>query len=154
MQKSVLVLNLDFDERGFGNRKRIDVWWGGLQQNVNLMILIAHLISQNPGWREDCVINLNMIIKSETGREAAAKNMQEILGKANIEARTNIIASESTDNILPLIIQRESRDADLVILGMALPEEGKEEAFVQRTILFLAGLPTTLLVKSSEEVEL
>jgi hypothetical protein len=30
--------------------RRIDVWWGGLQANGDMMLLFAHLLSLNPGW--------------------------------------------------------------------------------------------------------
>jgi amino acid transporter len=152
LQKSVLVLNIA-GENGFGKRRRIDVWWGGMQQNGNLMILIAYLISQNPEW-QGCTITLNMIIKNEQGRQAATTNLKNILRQAHIEARVNIIVPESPRVKMPYIIRKHSQHADLVILGMRLPEEGKEEEFMQRMALFLAGLPTTLLVKSVEDIKL
>ncbi len=152
LQKSVLILNIP-TENAFGNYKRIDVWWGGMQNNGNLMILIAYLICQNSEWRE-CEINLNMIIAKEQGRAAATTNLKKILQDARIEANVNVFVQDSPKVKVPYLIRKHSQDADLVILGMRLPEEGQEEAFIERMILFLAGLPTALLIKSVENIEL
>ena len=47
--KSVLFLHHD-EERGFGNQKVIDVWWRGRSGNGDLMLLLSHIIAQNPTW--------------------------------------------------------------------------------------------------------
>jgi len=151
LRKSVLVLKVP-EEGIFGDRRRIDIWWGGMQNNGSLMILIAYLISQNDTW-QDCKINLNMVIKTRQGQEAACANLKNILQQAHIEAEVKIIVKESSKVQIPYIIRKNSEDADLVILGMSLPEEGREKEFIDRMILFLAGLPTTLLVKSVEKIE-
>lgn len=151
LRKSVLVLKVP-EEGIFGDRRRIDIWWGGMQNNGSLMILIAYLISQNDTWR-DCKINLNMIIKTRQGQEAAYANLKNILQQAHIEAEVKIIVKESSRVQIPYIIRKNSEDADLVILGMSLSEERREKEFIDRMILFLAGLPTTLLVKSVEKIE-
>jgi amino acid transporter len=151
-EKSILVLNIP-EEKAFGRQKRITIWWGGMENNGNLMLLIAHILSRNPGW-EGCDINLNMIIKNEEGRASAQTNLENILQKARLDFQVNVIVQKSAEIKIPYIIREHSQDADLVILGMSIPEEGKEEEFMQRMQLFLAGLPTTLLVKNAEEIEL
>ena len=152
LRKSVLILNVP-EENVFGNYKRIDVWWGGMHSNGNLMILVAYLLCQNSEW-QGCEINLNMIINNEQGRETAASNIEKIIQEARIEAKVNIIVEESPDVKVPYIIRKHSHNADLVILGIQIPEEGGERKFIERMILFLAGLPTTLLVKSVEDIAL
>jgi amino acid transporter len=151
LQKSVLVLNIS-DENPFLERKRIDIWWGGLQNNGTLMIVLAHLISLNPEW-EDCTVRLNMIIKNEEGKKPASKNMKDMLEQAHIEADTNIIV-QKPDETIPYIIRKESKRSNLVILGMGLPAKGREAKFMEHMSKFLEGLPTTLLVKNVEDIEL
>lgn len=152
MQKTVLSLNIS-DEGGFGKQQKIDVWWGGLENNGKLMLLIAHLISRNPDWI-GCTINLNMIINDEQARQTTQTNLENILKQAHIDAQVNIIVPESPKVQVPYLIKKYSQDSDLVILGMSTPEEGKEQDFMERMFLFLAGLPATLLVKNREDIEL
>ena len=42
-RRNVVVLRYD-PVRGFGDRRRIDIWWGGLQRNGGLMMLLAYLL--------------------------------------------------------------------------------------------------------------
>ncbi|MGA1797078.1 MAG: hypothetical protein ACMUIL_14600, partial [bacterium] len=150
--KSVILLKVDMD-RGFGNRQLIDVWWGGQQRNRNLMILLAHLLSLNREWR-DCEIRLNMGIRDITGREKAFENITRFLEEMRIKAAANIIPYDPDKMSIWEIIASHSADADLVILGMGMPEEGEEEGFINRMDSLLQRLPTTLLVKSLEEIML
>ncbi|MGA1843980.1 MAG: Na-K-Cl cotransporter [bacterium] len=150
--KSVILLKVDM-KRGFGNRQLIDVWWGGQQQNRNLMILLAHLLSLNREWR-DCEIRLNMGIRDITGREKAFENITRFLEEMRIKAAANIIPYDPDKVSIWEIITSHSADADLVILGMGMPEEGEEEGFINRMDSLLQRLPTTLLVKSLEEIML
>ncbi len=150
--KSVILLKLDF-ERGFGNQKSIDIWWGGQQLNRNLMILLAHLLSLNSEWR-DCEIRLNMCIKDISGQEQAHQNLTKFLDEVRIKAYANIIPYDPDHTSIWQIIISHSAQADLVILGIGLPEEGKEKEFMARMDDLIQKLPTTLLVKSMEEIRL
>jgi hypothetical protein len=47
--RSVLFLRYD-DNRGFGRKGRIDVWWRGRDRNAELMLLLAHIIRQSLPW--------------------------------------------------------------------------------------------------------
>ncbi|HKJ66929.1 MAG TPA: amino acid permease, partial [bacterium] len=46
LKKSVILLHYD-RSRGFGDRRRIQVWWGGRDSNAELMLLLAHIISRH-----------------------------------------------------------------------------------------------------------
>ncbi len=153
LKKSVLALNIPDKNNCFGEHKRIDVWWSGMQYNGKLMLLIAHLIGKNPEW-ECCRVKLNMIIKDEQGRQAAHANMESLLQEIHIKAQVNIIVPESSEIKIPFLMRKYSQDSDLVILGMNLPETGKESEFMERMSFFLTGLPPALLVKSVENIEL
>lgn len=150
--KSVVLLKLDL-ERGFGNQQSIDIWWGGQQLNRNLMILLAHVFSLNQEWK-DCEIRLNMCIKDVSGQEQAHQNLTNFLEEVRIKASANIIPYDPDQTSIWEIIINHSAQADLVILGMGLPEVGKEKEFMARMDELIQRLPTTLLVKSMEEIRL
>lgn len=35
---------------------QIDIWWGGLENNGDMMLLLAHLIQMNRQWRKAKII--------------------------------------------------------------------------------------------------
>ena len=39
-----MLIVRDDEERGYGDRKLIDLWWGGLQANGALMLILAYLL--------------------------------------------------------------------------------------------------------------
>ena len=55
-RRNVIIIR-DNPELGFGQRRRIDVWWGGLQSNGGLMMLLAYLLRTSGEWlgAEVCV---------------------------------------------------------------------------------------------------
>ena len=71
--KSVLFLHHD-ENRGFGNHKIIDVWWRGRSGNGDLMLLLAHIIAQNPTW-EGSSIRLLQILPRGEGREQVLRRI-------------------------------------------------------------------------------
>lgn len=150
--KSIILLNMDL-EKGFGNRERIDIWWGGQQKNRNLMILLAHLLNLNQEWK-DCEIRLNMCIKDTSAQDKAYENLTRFLEDVRIKAIPHIIPYNQDKEAIWDIIIENSDQTDLVILGIGDPEKGGEEVFMKRMDSLLNRLPTTLLVKSMEEIDL
>ena len=49
LRKSVLFLNYNF-ERGFGQKKIINIWWQGRSGNAELNLLLAYLIQRHGDW--------------------------------------------------------------------------------------------------------
>jgi hypothetical protein len=146
LDTSVLLLNYD-EQRGFGRRKRIDVWWGGLENNGNLMILIAHLISQTDAWRGSTVHLLQVVADEKDVRTTEAE-LNQMLSDARIEAEVKILPPLSGGSTIQELIRKESGESDLVVLGLRFPEEGQENTFMTRMTSFMENLPTTVLVKS------
>ena len=49
-QRNVIILR-ENSELGFGSRRRVDIWWGGLNSNGGLMLLLAYLLRSHIDWR-------------------------------------------------------------------------------------------------------
>ena len=47
--------------------KRIDLWWGGLENNGDMMLLFAYLLSLNPEW-DDARIVVRSVVSTEKKR--------------------------------------------------------------------------------------
>ena len=125
---------------------RIDVWWRG-RQNGELMLLLSHLITRNWEWLR-AEIRVLRLIDGEAGREPASEALQELIHAARVDATAVAVLAGEGESFAD-VCRRNSFDADLVVLGFALPEEGDEEAFHENFSAITEKLPTTLLVRSS-----
>ncbi len=116
-RRNILILRTD-PERGFGQRKRIDIWWGGLQQNGGLMMILAYLLRISARW-SGAEIDLKLVVQSEQAREAAQENLEARVAGLRIGARPHVLVSDGRP--FHDILIEESADADLVFLGIAEP---------------------------------
>lgn len=133
---------------GFGARRRVDVWWGGLRGNGGLMLILAWLIKSSLSWR-DVEVRLKMAVPTEDAARDALANIQALVGQMRTGAKPEIVVS--ADRPFGDVLRESSGAADLVILGMAEPDDGFEDylrGLRERT----AGLPTTLFVLGAEEI--
>src|SRR5699024_9552564 len=135
-------------EEGFGDRKKIDIWWGGLRGNGGLMMVLAYLLQSDRSWW-DAEVNLKMVVESEQAAKDARQNISRIVDKIRTGANAEVLVfnGQSFDEIL----HESSADADLVFMGMAEPGDNFV-AYYERMQQRLKGLPTTILVLAAEEV--
>ncbi len=129
-------------------RGTIDIWWYG-KQNGGLMVLLAHLLHQNPQWRFNR-IRLLRVVASEEARPGVIQHARELCTAARIAAEPLAVVHEEP----AVAIQETSENASVVILGFVPPAEGEELAFFQRMESFAGDLPRVLLVCSAGGMEL
>ena len=126
----------------------IDVWWRG-KQNGELMLLLAHLLTLNEGWKGR-TIRLLRVIDNEAGRDEVESHLVKLAEKARIKAKCEVVVSEDFRGA----IQSTSRDASIVFMGFAVPEKGLEEDFYQRIESLSGDLPRVMFVKSNGNMSL
>ena len=137
----------DHPQLGFGLRKRIDVWWGGLQANGGLMLILAYLLRTSSEWR-GARVNLKLVVSHETAAKAATKNLKAMVEQLRIGARPQVIVANSRpfDDIL----HESSVGADLVFLGMAKPRKNFSD-YYQTLQNRAVGLPSTVFVLAAPD---
>jgi len=147
LQRNVLIVH-DDKEKGFGNKKKIDIWWGGLKGNGGLMMILGYLLQSSRSWygAEVC---LKMVVNSEKAAEGARKNLLEISKRLRTDAMVEIIVAN--DRSFDEILHESSSETDLIFLGMAEPDENFLEYYT-KSQKRLKGLPTTILVLAAEEI--
>ena len=74
-RKNTIITRLNWAHEP-GREKRIDIWWGGLQNNGDLMLLLAYLLRLNPEWR-DARIFVRSVARDEKERELAARGARQ-----------------------------------------------------------------------------
>lgn len=128
-------------------KREINVWWGGLKQNGDLMLLLAYLLTRNPEWRGS-----ELKILSAASNEFAKSNTERYLDKMlkdiRIEAECDVFIKPEKSTISELI-QSRSKTADAVFLGLDIPEEGNELEHMQRLESLVGDLPVVFFVKNS-----
>ncbi|AFY55258.1 amino acid transporter [Rivularia sp. PCC 7116] len=146
-QRSIMVLR-ENAELGFGRFKRIDVWWGGMQDNGGLMLLLAHMLRSTIEWR-DAKIHIKLMVSSESGTKDAETNLNAILKQFRIQATPEVIfaANRSFETVL----HESSQDADIIFLGMATPTDRDFTEYYEKMHARTANLPTIIYVMAAPD---
>lgn len=152
LNRSVLFLNYD-DERGFGQRGRMDIWWQGSGGNQDLMLLLAYLIERHPTWR-DSQVRLIRVIDDEAGITDTTSHMQALLREIRVDADVLIIVNEDNQKPIMQVIRETAENTDLTILGMGLPADGDEAHYAERLNDLVDSVGSVLLVRNAESYDL
>ncbi len=147
LNRNVVIIH-ENEEKGFGEKQNIDIWWGGLKGNGGLLMILAYLLRSSRSWY-DANISLKMLVQDEKAAKDAERNLSSMIKKLRTGARLEVIVSEgrSFDEVL----HESSANADLICLGMATPGKNFEE-YYRKMQQRLHNLPTTLLVLAAEEI--
>jgi len=145
-RRNVLILR-NRDNRDFGDRLRIDLWWGGLHYNGGLMLLLAYLLKTG-AWRA-ARLNLNLMVADDSAAEQASENLDRVVSGLRIGAIPKVLVSDGRP--FAEVLHETSAEADLVIMGMAEPEDGFVE-YYERLQSMTADMPPTLVVLAAEDL--
>lgn len=140
----VLIGASDLPQIDPERKKRIDLWWRG-QENGNIMVILAWLLTRNWEW-ENTKIRVLRVVDNEAGRKPAEAALQELVNSARIEAKVSIIVSEEP---FSKILRENSSDTECVMLGFEPPQEGQAAPWQRLYDSYLHNMPTTILVSSS-----
>ena len=117
-KRNVIILQNDF-KLDYVGTKQIDLWWGGLKGNGGLMMIIAHLIKTSPRWRRISVC-VKMVVATEEAAKGTRENLKSILHEMRVDFNSEIIVSAGR----PFwdILQQESQDSTMVMMGLKTPD--------------------------------
>ena len=137
------VIILRESQRGFGRRKKIDIWWKGTQANGSLMLLLAYLLRKDIEWR-NAQLFLKLVVSDHPAAAIAAKeNVKNLVEKLRISAVPTILVSQGRS--FKEILHSSSVDADLVFLGIAKPNQKKFREYYEKLQILASGLPATVV---------
>lgn len=147
LNRNVIIIAND-EKNGFGARNQVDIWWGGVKGNGGLLLVLGHLLKGSREWR-DVNITVKMMVDSRISANDAKRNLSAIIGRLRIEAKLEMIVSEG--RTFDQVLQSSSKDADLVLLGLATPDEGFME-YYKKMQEMISPLPTTVMVLAADDV--
>lgn len=150
-KRSVIVLRDKQSNRskfpdGFGGH-HIDVWWGGMQGNGGLMLLLAYLLKSDRTWR-NANIYLKLVVHDQSAALGAKNNLEKMVNNLRIGAICQVIVADNRS--FSEILQSSSAQADIVFLGMAKP--GKDfRSYYENLQAKVSNLPTTVFVLAASD---
>ena len=127
--------------------RTIHVWWGGLKDNGDLLVLLAHLLSLDVGWR-DAEISIKSIATSDMVAERTVRSLQAMIAAARIAATLEVIRKPDGVSVQELITDR-SANADIVFLGLRAIAPDDARNYVDRLLQLMSGLQNVMLVRSA-----
>lgn len=130
---------------------RIDVWWRGMQKNGDLMILLAHLLSLNPEWRQ-AKLRIRSIVASKEEQQPMFEILQSMISESRITAESEVILNEKNEDV-PELMHRMSKDVDIVFLGLGLSKVNFQPEYAEKLDRLVKGFNSTILVRNAELTE-
>ena len=140
--KRNVVIFHENQSSGFGFRRNIDVWWGGMQANGSLMLLLAYLLRTDINWR-NARIYLKLVVPNQSAAAAAEENLHNFSKSLRIDVIPKVIVAEGRP--FDEILLQSSRNSDLIFLGMAEPSAAFIE-YYEKLQARVADLPSTVFV--------
>ena len=132
-----------------GQEKRIDLWWGGLQNNGDLMLLLAHLLKMNAEW-SGARLRICSIVDTEEEREKMTSSLRTLVPETRIHADIEVILRPKEVSAVE-IMHHHSRGAAIVFLGLREPEPGAESEYAERLRGLAEGFNTNIFVRNAGE---
>jgi len=126
----------------------IHIWWHG-RRNGPLMLLLAHLLTQNDEFRRRKT-RLIHVIPEEAGREQAQAHLTQMAERARMTFEPMIVVSENEREMLLNL----SKNAAVILMGFDPPEKGDHIPFFQDMEVLTEGLDEVILVSSAQGVDL
>ena len=149
MNRNVMLLrSRNADGPVFGKRKRIDLWWGGFKGNGGLMMILAHLLQESLPWR-NATVHLKIMVDDHTALDEVKTNLKKIIEEVRINALTDIIQSKG--RTFQEVLKSSSKEADLVIMGLAKPDENFVSNY-ENIHEMTKDMPTTLFVLAGQDI--
>lgn len=146
--KSTVIARLNWAHEP-GQEKRIDIWWRGMKNNGDLMLLLAYLLNLNPQW-SDAKITVRTIVESKKEQNSMINSLNKLVPATRIRASTEVII-KSPDKTIPEIMHSYSGNSDVVFLGLMKPKAGKEKEYTERLTELASGFKTTIFVHNASE---
>ncbi|MEZ4319041.1 MAG: Na-K-Cl cotransporter [Myxococcota bacterium] len=134
-------------ERDRSQKPRLVVWWAGRENNGDLMLLLAHLVTMTREWR-NATIELKTIVGDGPSAREQQKDFAGMLPSIRIDVDVDVVVRGADESVHD-IIQRDSAGAALVFLGMKVPPRGEEGPYAETLDALLRKLPDTLLVHNA-----
>lgn len=159
-RKNLIIVRESSQDNGFSpaiepSLRRIIIWWGGKRQNSNLMLALGYLMQTSPEWHNARLV-LKNIVEKESDQTEALNRLDSFISEGRLMAESKVLIREEGKTIYQ-IIRENSKDADMVFLGMRYPAEGESveqySLYYQKLLEETEELPATAFVLAAENIQ-
>lgn len=126
----------------------IHIWWHG-RRNGPLMLILAHLLAQNPEFRRRQVYLIHAV-PEDSARESAHQHLIDVTRRARVDAQAVTLVYA---NLREAVINT-SRDAAIVFFGFHPPANGEHIQFFQDIEVLTDGLRDVVLVCAAQQLDI
>jgi len=149
LDKNLIILR---NQSGFSNFKTVDVWWSS-GKNGNFMILLAYLITHSVRWLEEgATIRVFHVVDKEEESRREISYLKRLLEDSRIENIELEIVEKKRKSIKKLI-NKNSLQSDLVILGLTKLEDATNKEMIQHIEEFTEKLKVSLIVFANDKID-
>lgn len=139
-------------QREFGDYQNIDLWWSGTGSNLSFAISIIRYLTSGKLWKE-VKIRLFVPVNNALLIERAYTTLERIIDQYRIAVEIKVI-NNAVEKLSPVqLIERESSNADLVIVGMPNQRYENMKDFMIEINNLLPLLGSSLLINASDQFE-
>ena len=131
-------------KRGLGDCERLDFWWRAGRGNLPLAIAIGRFLTTSGRWR-DATVTLWLVADEQTDTHGLPIATQRLLRASRLDAKVQVVREGLHGKRFEDIVARESRNADLTVVGLSGPDETRQECIDE----LLESLGTTVLYRAS-----
>lgn len=144
---SLMLFRYD-PERGFGARRRIDVWWSSEGGNLPFALSLLRFIISSNEWPR---VEIRVLIFSEdvADNEHLLARASGLVTELRIDATIRAVNVTPEEASFSALLEAQSKGADLVVMGAALAEQGVSSRLERD----LAPLGTALVYRAASSFE-
>ena len=111
------------------------------------MLLLAHLLNLNPEWVQARTF-VRSIVENENEREEMLAILRGLVADVRINAEPDVIVRSENESVNE-VMRVASVGADLVFLGLQIPEPGFEKEYSERLFELAGTFPAVVFVRNA-----
>lgn len=143
------LLFLDYDEqKGFGARKTLDIWWTNLEEYCELSLHLSKLMLSSSDWAQ---LQVRVFYNNQDNStyDYLERIIESKCDNNRVNAQVVIVNNEIEKKPLYELVRKYSLESDLIFLELPKIEAGSEGQFVGSTNDLLREIGTTVLIRAS-----
>ena len=152
-KKNLNAVFLNYDKRGgFSKKENVDIWWNGKGRLLSFALNLMRFILADSEWR-DANVRILVINSDNKITDKLYRNTNALLEEKRITAEVKIISDDFGTRSKEMIINSESAEADLILLGISPNPAFYTEQYIEE-FNRISDLPSSMLILSpSNEFE-
>ena len=81
-----------------------------------------------------------------------AERLKALIAESRMPAECDVLLNDNNENVIDLM-HEWSKDADIVFLGLALPDSRDNMEFAEKLDKLVTGFKSTILVRNAESTQ-